>query len=171
MSRLVVYVARADGDVVHYAEARNAFGGAAHTWNVLSKRLGIEDDDLRPMSSWPKLWAREAELGPVERWVLRSTYDQVVVPRADLAIYREAVGRFASAHPTPTLHELLEALDRALADADVLHVCFNQTTVAWPFWWVNSDDPDGDGRPYNILRDTGHWPINGDGALPSELPR
>jgi len=171
MSRVEVYSIAENGDLNYCGDARNAFGGAMHIWLTYAYQLGIVPPKIAGVEhdlalgrlltgGMEEVWKRTGELSPRDQMVMRGTFDRVLIGRSQLPAYIEALLAFANEHPTPTLDELLTVLRLVLADESKRGVGFNQTSVCANPWWVDGDDEDDEGRPYNIERDSRHWWLN-----------
>jgi hypothetical protein len=170
MSRLEVYAVNRDGDVHHYADCQNSWGGWMHIWHVYGQRMGLihgPGDIGRMMMTdgFGAIWQRTPELPEGDQWVMRGTFDRVMIRKEDLVMYRVWLCYFCVDATTPTLEELILVLDRAIKDDAVCALCFNGTSVSENPWRVydgtNRDEyGDDEGRPYNINRDRHHWWIH-----------
>lgn len=180
MSNCEVYRIEKNGDVRHYGDARNAFGGAMHIWQCFSHRyfgvsFGMEPGHNRRV--W-KLCDAGSPLSRAERIVLSFTFDRVWIKRECINELVEALESFwqwnhcglpnpkrnperwpamladESAQPVADTIPQLCALLRTLANEDILGVCFNQTSVNCGVYTVNTGDDEW--RPLNILTDKPH---------------
>lgn len=164
MSTMEIYRVESSGDVVLAGEASNSFGGAMHIWKTLhqahiSKRQ-LDDLELGRLlmsfSGFEQLWTSIRELPARDRWVLGSTFDDVVIPVEHLATYLGHLKAFAQEHPSETLGEAIAVLE-PLVGSEIMGVAFNHTSVNHSPWTVYDDDEDDEGRPYNVNRDTDHF--------------
>ena len=177
MSYCEIYALRRNGDIEQYGDARNAFGGAMHIWMVYAEQLGIlpsasgKPEAARDIAlgrllhgGMDDVWKRYDELPEPDQWVMRSTFDRVLIGKAALPTYLGHLRAFAERHPSETLREIIAILDRAALDSAVCGVAFNHTSVVHGTWLVpveSADDEEVEDRPYNIKRDQGHWWIDG----------
>jgi hypothetical protein len=155
MSSCEIYVVRPNGNVEHYANARNAFGGAMHIWMTLAEKYKIQISfmDFQP------LWDKTNEMEERDRWVIASTYDRVIVMREWMPTLIEHLASFIEEYPTNTLKMVWASLQDVILDDEGIGVCFNQTSVnadAWQGLPV-SDDEDAERVPYNIYKQSDHW--------------
>jgi len=100
-----------------------------------------------------------------ERNCLLSTYDKVIVGAEGFPLlamsFDALVAKYSAGDRVCSLPAQAEAIRNL--PADVLGVCWNQTSVTEPFWWIESRCPtcgefdDGEGRTYNVDQDEGHW--------------
>jgi len=102
----------------------------------------------------------EDERVPFElRIVLMSTFDNVMVKRADLptvATAFEEYWRFFA--DGGHLDEQAKKLRELAEDETCYAVCWNQTSVNCDTWRVyDADEDDNRQRFYDMSRDTGHW--------------
>lgn len=160
-----IYVERKNGDVEHYGDAHNAWGGAMHIWMTLKEHYAISGRDL--FGGFEALWSRIQEYAPMDQWVLASTFDGMIIPVETLGIFLGHLKNFIKAHPTDTLKEELSILTRALSDTEVVGVCFNQTSVNSNPWYVYNSEED-EGRPYNTQQDSDHQRLTPDYFTTSE---
>ncbi|SRR6266571_1188624 len=158
MSYLEVFVVRPNGDVVKYGEAHNAWGGAMHIWEKLDKQYQTNC----PILNYRQLWNSIGRMSEPDKWVLASTYDNVLIQDEHLPTLIKHLTAFVECYPSSTLVEAIDLLERASEDNEAQAVGFNQTSVNSDVWRVyippeDEEEEDGETRPYNIYKDTGHW--------------
>lgn len=111
-----------------------------------------------------------------ERIVLLTTCTQAVVRAENFGEVAQAMETFYENYKGvlegKVFHldkqaEALRQLEEQREEKGWRGVCWNQTTLCGSAWWVNEeseDDPDGEGRPYNIDKDDKHWFVMDDVA-------
>lgn len=152
MSYMEIYAVLPNGDVTPYGEAHNAFGGAMHIWLKLAQKYAIPVDFSE--TGFNQLWASISLMLVYEQWVMASTFDRFIVPKAYLPDLIAAWKCFTEQYPSQTLQKAIAILERANTDALVQGVAFNHTSVV-ETWAVPEDEDDGS-RLYNVNTDTGH---------------
>lgn len=156
MSYLEIYQVAANGDVTRAGEAHNAFGGAMHIWQTLADKYRIPVSFMRD-DGFSALWKAWPRMTRGDAWVMRGTFDHVIIPPEALPTYLAALRQFTHEHPTATLNEALAVLDELARDPTIRGVCFNQTSVNADAWHGPYDEAAEDYTPYNIDRDSDHW--------------
>jgi hypothetical protein len=156
MSCCEIYSINLDGEIEHYGDAKNSWGGAMHIWETLSlryfdRRFGAgygEEDERQTKEFWAEFSRKPQRLLPHERIALGFTYDRVWVKRENIGRLADALKTFYDRNPTfmdrrgeakpiaPTILEIVEHLRRATADETIQGVCFNQTSVNCGTWDV-----------------------------------
>jgi len=168
MSACEVYAITKTGNVRYFGEARNAFGGAFSVWRALIGKYLVRGDDEATIfmmrGDMGSLWrlVRDERLTRAERIVLASTYDNVVIWHDHLMRVIHAFEGWAHVHPKHTSHTMEEEvglLAKIWQRKSLRGACFNQTSVCDSPWTVYG--PHGGTRPYNVLRDSGHWELFG----------
>jgi hypothetical protein len=91
------------------------------------------------------------------RIVMLATFDFVVIRKSEFQRYIDAVKEYCvdfveSGH----LSEQAAFIATLEFNHDVIGVCWNQTSVSAPLWYVEIEDGD-DSRHYDINTDSGHW--------------
>lgn len=158
-SYLEVYTIRPSGHVESYRQIDNAFGGAMHIWLRLAKKYQVPLSLLpNPVPSLTQLWASIVLMEEADQWILAMTFDKVIIRREHLPMLLTHLNTFLSSpgNETKTLAQLRDTMIEVLADTAVEGLCFNQTDAAQSFWVKRRVDRDED-RPYNLVRDKGHW--------------
>lgn len=146
-----------------------------HVWLTLSKKHKYSTGKFLP--DFTQLWKDLHKLPEMERWVLGSTLDNVIVPKPSVATLIAHLRKFVERYPSDTLQEEIEILEKASTDSKVRGVCFNQTSVCANPWTLfttptgrlleDSVSPRGEGiksdliddeselvgRPFNLKRD------------------
>lgn len=175
MSYSTLHIVDDDGDICDDSQYANSWGFAAMIWSALVKKYAAQIPGIDPadryltsnFDNWPRLWkATDAlPLEPWERDVLVATYDRAMVRGADLVRMAESMEAFQATHAEQNRVCTLNAIAARLRDLaagektkiTAPDVCFTATSVAEDLWYVPADDPDEEGRPYNVKKDTGHW--------------
>jgi hypothetical protein len=120
-------------------------------------------DDDRGRTKQKEVWRlanSDSSLTDDERTVLISTYDRVVIKRADVPKLIVAYRNFNGAQTS--LSEQADVLAKMLDDPkcnDVIAVAFNQTSVNTALWEMGERDPANceEYLPYNILTGDEHF--------------
>jgi hypothetical protein len=168
MSAIEIYGVAKDGDVIWFDEVRNATACALHIWDELGKKYVRPDYMALTHTEVWKLFGEPSR----PRWlrlVLGFTFDRVWVKRENIVPLVEALRQFWQEHSKmhnwrgelvdvhPTIPGVIEVLERASKDEDLIGVCFNHTSVNSNPWLVRvypdgeSDEPSD--RPHNMLTD------------------
>jgi len=149
-----IYAVRPNGDIEDYGETHNAWLGAMHIWTKLGEKYHIRGEHPFDFS---RLWKSSSVMNEADQWVMAGTFDKVIIPKEQLAIYVQHLRSFATEYPTSNLTEQIAILERAINDDAVQGICFNQTSVNSNPWWIYDESNDDEGKPYNINQDTKHW--------------
>lgn len=183
MSSTVLYVIASNGDVEHYCEFKNSWGGAVAIWDLLGKKYTPQP---RPTWARPeegvyfsafedgaldKLFKLAQTPGAMEPWesiTMMTTADNVVVPIKHVERVAIAFETFFEHYKAQRVGYAFSvgaqaaALRTILEEGEWRGVCWNQTTVnagVWSRYVTNGDDEDAEGEcvPYNIDTMEGHW--------------
>lgn len=173
-----MYAVARDGNVVPFAEFKNAFGGAIAIWRILFDRYVEPDDDLgfyglfRDGIRGLFDLARENKFEPWETVTLMTTCDRVVISIEHVESVASAFEEFDRQHGPAQAGLAFSVGAQAKALRCLLEereqegwrgVCWNQTSVNGDSLWYgvqeapDREDEEPDIRPYNIDRDEGHW--------------
>jgi hypothetical protein len=176
MSYSEIYVFGTDGDGTGSLELRNSSGGASIVWRYLVRKYkDLMYDSHRGGPRAPMfehemtedLW-KATQDGRVElRWwewnVLNWTYDNALIRGEDLEPFVASLRMFEEAHALPGyvchLPAVASHLEELIKASRPRAIGLYATSVCECPWWVGPDD-DGEGRAYNIDRDTKHWFID-----------
>lgn len=165
MSYVTIHKVPEVGAIESYAEAENAWLGAMYIWESMYLRYvskGVYDLDQVRMNmhrNMQSVWdlAKDEQIPLEFRIVLTTTFDKVMVRRADLP---RVIGAFSSFRLAfggdNNLGQQQKALRELLNDETCYAVCWTQTSVADDIWMVYEQEKD-DHRWYDLSRDTGHW--------------
>ena len=185
MSSTDIYGFRQDGTAYLYASVRNSWRGAMAVWNKLEVKylppyipgyikacnwykpdMKYEEivtrNGFRPTRLNSEISAREIcdladspEVSEVDKTVLMTTFDNVVVRKADLPKIIEAFNQFVG---ETNLKEQAEVLQVMYEDDDCIAVAWNQTSVNADMWVCYScNEATEESTPYNIFKHDKHW--------------
>jgi hypothetical protein len=154
MSDTELYWFNRRGKLELHAAFENAFRGAMAIWTDLAKTYLFGDGYMR---DYQPVWnlARSERLEEFERITLMTTFDWVVVRNIEIARVVAAFKSFHHKYPQNHLDQQAIVLGSPKIETCCLGICWNQTSVNADAWLVEGKR--GDLRPYNLLRDTGHW--------------
>lgn len=182
MSYTEIYKFKNDGNAVMIAEVKNAFRGAMAVWGVVEEKylpplpkpnwMNQSDYNERGYSrcsaslgganSLKEVWDlfNGDKLSEVDKIVLGSTFDNVVVMKNDLHKLVKAFREFGG---ETSLKEQADVLEKCLSDDDLLAVGWNQTSVNADSWTSDELGKDEEGEqvilPYNINTMDKHWSL------------
>lgn len=169
MSHTTIFVVRKDGEVEHYAHAKNAWGTAPLIWTEVAKVAGMKD----PMLCWREgelepFWAlfNSGKLPEKLNWLFGFTFDKVWVQQASIPRLVKLLRWFDETYAVPqnrvrTCEEVADHLMRLLATRakdDFRGVCFQMTSVSDCPWKVYVPGAE-ERRPYNFDKNTGHFEL------------
>lgn len=173
MSYTEIYKFKKDGDAECVAEIRNAHRGAMKIWLTIEERyLPPNVNPLLPNMPFSRMFDfgtdknkeiwdlfYSPKLNVVDRIVLGSTFDNVIVERAD--IYKLLMA-FRLFNGETSLKEQASEIEVILKnDPDLIAIAWNQTSVNCDVWisLTNEYDSDGNRRPYNLFKHKSHWSL------------
>src|SRR5271156_1697092 len=109
MSRVEVYIFKANGDAEHYGDARNSFGFGMHVWQILAPKYGVYFNLLGSEAELKPLWniAFRPDVSRRDRIIMGATFDRTWVKKENLSELMEALQSFIQEHPTETLRQFL----------------------------------------------------------------
>ena len=170
MSYTEMYVVPKEGPVECVSEFQNAHGGAWFVWEALYDAYEFREGEYTHQDGvLERVWDHFKSSDRArffERVVLGSTFDNVMVKREHWLFLASCMEEFRVKHPrTDKVCSLLDqaAMLKQLyreAPAEIVAVCWNQTSVngdAWTVYEPTDDDEEEDTRCYDITRDRGHW--------------
>ena len=164
MSYTRIHMTTKTGKVSTLAEIPNATLGALAIWDMLGKvKLRNRPPYWNPILNASDVWElfEKPALNRMERLVLGSTFDKVMVKRTHLDTLGWQFNEFNS-RLNPVGNRLNNLSDQAtvLRDAAKNDKCYavfwTQTSVADDVWRIYEDGED-EPRWYDITKDTGHW--------------
>ncbi|MFL9844715.1 hypothetical protein ABS766_09835 [Flavobacterium sp. ST-119] len=103
---------------------------------------------------------KNPEVSIIDRIVLGSTFDNVVVLRKDIPKLLEAYRAFEADTSLPQQADEIENLYNS--DEEFIAIAWNQTSVNCDVWIspdFNDLDEDECRKPYNISKHTDHWDL------------
>lgn len=168
MSYTEIYLVPEKGEVVMYDEVHNSWRGAMYVWTTLrdkyipeteeEKQRGYRDSEMKPVWTLHK----RDDILPVEKTVLMSTFDFVMVKKENIPAVIDSFEFFAKLHPDGSMLEQVEILKKLIDEEDCFAVCWNQTSVVGDMWYMQDacgcEDCDGGiDRMYDITKDKKHW--------------
>ena len=179
MSYTELYKFKKDGNAEDLGEVKNGFRGAMAVWQILEKKylepfprpmwMSEEDYNDRGYSrcaamfdpnAMKEIWgiAKKEEVSRLDKIVLNSTFDKVIVSRDNL---EETIQAFRDFEGDSSLKEQADILEKALDDKDLIAVAWNQTSVNGDTWMNSSgfDEETEEYIPYNILTGEDHWEL------------
>lgn len=154
-------IALKKGGIEGIKEYRNAHGWAAYIWTSLC------DTYLPKAAHWlsntKRIWDlfHDDRVSAVDKLVLGSTFDYVVVKFEDLNKLIDVYKKFLEMHPIPNdiichLPEMIEDLKETSKRTDeVIGVCWYGMSVSQNLWVTYTED--GDSVPYDIETGDKHW--------------
>ena len=176
MSYTEIYKFKKDGNAECFAEVKNAFRGAMSVWRIIEKKYLPPYIPTWAIGDTPQEYSRASDftgnglkevwglfdagkLSKVDKIVLGSTFDNVVVMRDDLPELCEAFRAFDG---ETSLKEQAEKIFCELQNDDsFLAIAWNQTSVNGDAWESDETGLDEDGEeiylPYNLLKHDKHW--------------
>lgn len=163
MSYTAIHQTTKDGQVTTLAEIPNAMRGALAVWDILGKfKLYGRSPWWNAVVDAPEVWElfSTPRLNRMERLVLGSTFDKVMVKRENLEELAREFEEFTSRYNPVgsralSLSEQAKVLSTAAKDESTFAVFWTQTSVSFDVWHVY--DGEGDWRYYDITKDTGHF--------------
>lgn len=166
-TNLVFFV---DGKAVDGIERRNSWGGSAAIWIYLARtRLGL-GDACYGTEHWERVWplAGDPAQPKSERIANAFACDNAIVKRRDFArlsaAFREVGRCIREVFPNAACH-LPDWADEIDADEKSDAVALYATSVGENPWLIEVPCEtcgctcDGETRPYDLCRDTGHWDV------------
>lgn len=142
MSSTEMYLVDGDGDVVHWREFKNSHGGAAAIWSVLTQHyLKLDAYAWCEQRVLDRLFDAAPRMDPIDRVVLLSTDDDVMVKRDDVPSLADAFDAFYDRWKAQrvgmvfSLREQAAAMREALEHEDTQGICWNQTSVNESPWY------------------------------------
>lgn len=168
MSRTTIYVFTKDGPWTEYKEFSNSWRSGYFIWKSLQERYLPEYNGKYLMT--PEIIEKVWDLGrldtspasEVEKVCMLTTFDYALAYREDFRQVAEAYREFEKTYGLSGLSTLgaqASVLEKLAEREDVVAVGWQQTSVSENLWWVQPDDEEDDGRPYNLKTDTKHWNI------------
>ena len=177
MSYTEIYKFKKGGDAEKFASVKNAFRGAMAIWVNIEKRYlpkhipywAINNtskeysriSDVSVPSAVEEIWNLFESKGvsEVDKIVLGSTFDNVVVMKEDLPKLIDAFRKFEG---ETSLKEQADLIENALNnDDDLIAIAWNQTSVNGQAWESDETSFDVDNEvyylPYNLLKHDKHW--------------
>lgn len=154
------------------AEVKNAWRGAMAVWNILDRKYlppfipdWAKNDAPRQegyfrMASMDtkehqEIWdlRKSEKVSEIDKVVLLSTFDNVIVWKKDLPDLIEAFRKFEG---ETSLKEQADIIEKAFnEDKDLIAIGWNQTSVNGDTWRVY-DKRDNE-KPYNLKKNDKHW--------------
>lgn len=185
MSRTEVYAIRKNGEVTLFKENPNSFRWSPVVWTELEERHlppfrpSFIPDDIpdsliesyaghKPMRHGPEdlkeVWNlfHTDKLSVAERWVLGSTYDNVIVLKEDFPSLIEAYRSFFNEENGSSLLELADIYEEMKEDEEIIGIAWSISQIQNPWMsveWVDSTHPEYD-----------EWEADEDGDSPIEVP-
>ncbi len=180
MSYTEIYKFKKDGHAEFLDEVKNAFRGAMAIWIIVEKRYlpkytpdwaSIFDDSTRDFSRTSdfrgdkiqEIWDlhTNSKVSEIDKIVLGSTFDNVVVMKKDIPRLIEA---FRSFEGETSLKEQAVIIEDAFKnDKDLIAIAWNQTSVNGDAWESDDLGVDDEGEeyylPYSVLTGTKHWDL------------
>ena len=179
MSYTELYKFKKDGNAESLGEIKNALRGAMLVWGILDKRyleplpkptwMSQQDYNERGYSrcsamfdpnAMKEIWgiAKREEVSRVDKIVLSTTFDRVIVKRENI---EETIKAFRDFEGETSLKEQADILEEALKDKDLIAVAWNQTSVNGDTWTNFGDynEETEEYESYNILTDNDHWEL------------
>lgn len=160
MSCITLFIVDSDGDVKEHTKYSNAFQGSLYVWLALAKKYIKKPTDEENffvgnllLNNMKSVWAlaTDERVTDFEKATLMSTFDKVVCKKDSLLKLAEAFELFVKEHPGPNNYTKQAEDLKKLAEADILGVCWQQTSVAQNHWLKDNEES------YNINKDKDHW--------------
>ena len=174
MSYTEIYAIHKNGDVRLYEENKNSWRWSPQIWGELEERhlpvlrprfvpSYIEDDQVeeylgyKPKRHGPddlkEVWNlfNTDKVTTTERWVLGSTYDNVIVMKEDFEDLIRAYRSFYQEENGTSLLELADIYEKMQKDDDIIGVAWSISLIGNPWLdteWVDESHPDFD--EYNV---------------------
>ena len=169
MSRTEIYGFNKDGKAREIGGVQNAFRGAMAVWNILDKKylplfepewamVGGEYLRAADKVAIKEIWGlfKDEKVSIVDRIVLGSTFDKVIVEKENLPELLKAFREFEGETSLKEQADIIEKnMDRVIA------VGWNQTSVNCDTWsnFGGFDEEIDESIPYNILTMDEHWEL------------
>jgi len=155
MSYTTIYATPEIGEMYEVADFKNAFRSAFLVWDQLSEKYlgsGVAPR-MGSLEKMQEVWdiAKRRDIPVHHRIVMMMTFDKVVVKAKNFNRLIKAIGDYAAEFDPGTLLDQAGKIKELQNDESVYAICWNQTSVSYPFWCV------GDARMYDLSRDSGHW--------------
>lgn len=174
MSYTEIYKFKKNGNAELLGETRNAFRGAMAVWNIMdsrylppfvpdwAKRLGETDKTYNRSSDMfgpgggalKEVWGlyRNDKVSEVDKIVLGSTFDNIIVMKKDLP---KLINAFRAFEGETSLKEQADLIEESLkTDKNLIAIAWNQTSVNGDTWsnFGGYDNKKEEDKPYNILK-------------------
>lgn len=173
MSYTEIFGFNKNGDAYSIGEIRNAFRGAMAVWTIIEKKylppwkplwaMTIESDYSRvsDMSgeSMEEIWSlfKSDKVTEIDRIVLGSTFDNVIVMKKDISKVLECFRAFEG---ESSLKEQADLIVDHLIDHDPEAIAWNGTSVNSDNWCnYGGQDEDDEPIPYNLNTGDRHWDL------------
>lgn len=141
-----------NGEANSSGRIKNASRGAWIIWNILSNKYLGHDFNLLDSKSQQDTWNlfRDDRLSNIEKIVLGSTYDFVLIKKEDIRTVINAYKEFSKLNSNLdfnlSLNEQNEVLEMLEKDEDCIAIGFHQNSVSCDMWYN-----------YNCINDKEHW--------------
>lgn len=159
MSYTTMYAVPESGEIYEVADFKNAFRSAFLAWDQLSQRYLGKGVALKMASGkgMQEVWdiSKNQQVSIAHRVVMMMTFDKVMVKRENFERLASAIDEYARMFDAGTLTEQASKIRELLQDETVFAVCWNQTSVSYPVWCIDTDNDEG--RMYDLSRDSDHW--------------
>jgi len=157
MSYTEIYGVKNNGEVVFVGEVENAWRGAMFVWKQLADKYEVGGDLF---GGFHELWAMAdtGRLVDYENMVMKSTFDNVVVKREDLARLIMSFRKYGELNPNSSFLEQAKIIEEEiLKDGNMVGVCWNQISVNENPWCNGFDEEADEYIPYNTTKQNKHW--------------
>lgn len=175
MSYTEIFKINKAGDIKGYADIRNAHRGAMAVWHRLDKKylppyvpeyakiFGSPGEEysrafaLSSENAIQEIWdlQNNPEISLTDLIALYSTFDKMIVLKADFPQLLRAFREFDSECSLPEQADVIEAL---MSDNDCIGVAWNQTSVCCDTW-RNYIEEKEEYAPYNIFKQSDHFDL------------
>jgi hypothetical protein len=182
MSYTEIYKFNKEGNAECFAEVRNAFRGAMAIWMSVERRylpdyipswaIGYPSGETPTEHTrvadmmgegLKEIWAlfENSKVSEVDKIVLGSTFDNVIVMKKDLPILIKAFREFEGETSLKKQADLIEEVFKN--DQDLLAIGWDQTSVNGDAWQSDETVLDENNieiySPYNLLKHNKHWDL------------
>lgn len=173
MSYTEVFGFNKNGDAYSIGEIKNAFRGAMAVWTIVEKKYlppwkpewALSDDEEYSRVSdmngkgFEEIWALadSEKLTEVDRIVLKSTFDNVLVMKKDIKKLLECFRAFEG---ETSLKEQADMIEYHLVEHDPEAIAWNGTSVNSDNWCnYGGEDENEEPIPYNLNAGDRHWDL------------
>jgi len=172
MSYVEIFSINKEGEILSFAEVRNAMAGALLIWEKLGEKYNLLGEGYSMMPGYyEKLWksCSKGILTPGEDLLVRSTFDNVWLRRDLIPLLAKAMHEFhqefiAGTNISNTVERAALSLESLLgntSEEEVIGICFNQTSVNSDIWVGPYNEETGEEEDANLSQFEKAWEAAG----------